>query len=692
MTSNAAHSFNIADQMAAARSLFSAGRLDQAREACQRILERENHPGAWIIVGLTALKSGDAAGAVEALETATAIRPAQLSHQLLLGQAYLASGRLDDAIAAFRRAHELSPSSSEALLRLSKVEMAAGRSEASREHSRDGFRMAAQQVVRALAMRLQLRVEPLGSMLSMPARPRRQRACKTALGRSRIADRYGDSARALDYLRKAIAADPTDSTAYLRIARRENNTFNSPAATAIYEQAAKAGTKCADLDVEYARTLLLHGRVIEARTVTEQVLAAQPDHVGARLRQADVMRHLGKTQQAEAVYHSVLDRDPDKLEAVSGIARCKVEIGERDEAAAWLMRALDRDGNAWPAWRDLAKIGALDVGDEAFQRLLLRLKHPGLGSEARAGMHIAAGTAFDRAKDWDRAFEHFSIGNRLVDVTFSADDHDRHVDRLIATYDADFFARASALGLGSESATPVFIVGMPRSGTSLAEQILASHPDVFGAGELNAFSIMVARLDEASPTAPYPSCMLTLDANAARARAKDYLFELRERANGDFCRITDKMPSNFLHLGLIAALFPHARVIHCRRDPMDTCLSIYFQMFDGFHPYAYDLRNIGRYYSSYERLMEHWKSVLPVPMMELRNEDIIADQKATTKALLSFCELEWNDDCLQFHRTKRAVRTASTAQVRQPINSASILRWKAYEKHLEPLKSGLGMR
>jgi tetratricopeptide (TPR) repeat protein len=692
LANDAAQSFNIADQLTAARSLFSAGRLDQAREACQRILERENHPGAWIIVGLTALRSGDTAGAVEALETATAIRPAQLSHQLLLGQAYLASGRMDDAIASFRRAHELSPASSEALLRLSKAEMAAGNPNAGREHSLKGFRMAARQIVRALAMRLQLAAEPLKSILAMPAGPRHQRSCRTELRRSRTADRYGDSARALDHLRKAIAADPADSTGYVCIARHQNNAFNSFAATAIYEEATKAGHKCADLEVEHARTLLLRGSVIEARTLLEQVLAAQPDHLGALVRHADVMRVLGKTEQAEALYRGVLERDANDLAALSGMAKCKVDIGESDEAIRWLMRVLDQDGDSWIAWRDLAKIGALSVGDEAFDRLLVKLKDPGLGSAARAGMHIAAGTVFDRAKDWDRAFDHFSIGNRLEDVTFSADDHDRYVDRLIATYDADFFARASSLGLGSKSATPVFIVGLPRSGTSLAEQILASHRDVFGAGELNAIGVMVTRMTEAAPsTDPYPSCMSTLDAHRATALATEYLFELHERANGDFKRITDKMPANFLHLGLIAALFPRARIIHCRRDPMDTCLSIFFQMFDGFHPYAYDLRNLGRYYRSYARLMKHWQSVLPIPMLELRYEDVIAGQKAATQALLSFCELDWDDNCLQFHRTKRAVQTASNAQVRQPIHSGSVHRWKAYEKHLEPLKAGLGM-
>ena len=307
----------------------------------------------------------------------------------------------------------------------------------------------------------------------------------------------------------------------------------------------------------------------------------------------------------------------------------------------------------------------------------------------RARMHFAAGMVFDRAGEHDQAFEHFAAGNGLVDASFSPDAHDSEINTLIETFDAEFFARVAHLG--SRSETPVFIVGMPRSGTSLVEQIIASHPQAFGAGELEAITLFTKQLPEMmGAEATYPACVSNLDGATIDALSQKYLGELRTRAGAEFQRVTDKMPANFLHLGLIAALFPNAKIIHCRRDPMDTCLSVYFLNFLGNHPYAYDQEKLGRYYRAYERLMEHWKTVLPIEMMELQYEDLIADQRGMTSAMLSFCGLDWDDACLEFHRTPRSVSTSSFAQVRQPIYSASLARWKSYEDHLGPLKTALG--
>jgi hypothetical protein len=234
---------------------------------------------------------------------------------------------------------------------------------------------------------------------------------------------------------------------------------------------------------------------------------------------------------------------------------------------------------------------------------------------------------------------------------------------------------------------------MPRSGTTLVEQILASHPEGAGAGELPDVIGMATGLPRVLgvPEA-YPECVADLDRAALDRLAEGYLKRVQGRFP-DARRVVDKMPQNFLHLGLIALLFPKARVVHCVRDPLDTCLSCYTTAFAVPHDYARDLGHLGRYYRAYARLMQHWRRVfeaLDRPLLELPYEDVVADLEGRTRTLLAFVGLPWDERCLRFHETRRDVGTASYDQVRRPIYNTSIGRWKRFERHLGPLKAALG--
>jgi hypothetical protein len=231
---------------------------------------------------------------------------------------------------------------------------------------------------------------------------------------------------------------------------------------------------------------------------------------------------------------------------------------------------------------------------------------------------------------------------------------------------------------------PVFIVGMPRSGTSLVEQILASHPNVHGAGELDDIARIVHRLGGPVPS---PSDLAQMTATTLRQAANDYLEKLSRLAPGA-ARVIDKMPHNFLALGYIDLLFPGCRIIHCVRDPRDTCLSIWFQQMTGNHPYTSDLAALADYYRQYQALMTHWKSVIRVPMLEVRYEDLVANIEQGARALVKFCDLDWNDQCLRFHENSRIVSTPTYDEVRRPIHDRSVGRWRHYERHLGAL-SGL---
>jgi Sulfotransferase family len=247
-------------------------------------------------------------------------------------------------------------------------------------------------------------------------------------------------------------------------------------------------------------------------------------------------------------------------------------------------------------------------------------------------------------------------------------------------------------GLGESSSRPIFVIGMPRSGTTLVEQILASHPAVHGAGELSALDTVVqsVRGPGNTPTA-FPEFVTAADGPALRRIGLSYLAEL-QRIAPDGERVTDKMPSNYYYAGLIHLALPNAKIIHCVRDPVDTCVSCYSKLFSGAQIHTYDLAELGRYYRRYERLMAHWRRVLPKGrILDVRYEDVVADLEGQARRILAYCALPWDDRCLAFHRTERPVRTASATQVRRPIYNTAVGRWRAYADDLGPLLAALGI-
>ena len=239
-------------------------------------------------------------------------------------------------------------------------------------------------------------------------------------------------------------------------------------------------------------------------------------------------------------------------------------------------------------------------------------------------------------------------------------------------------------GHGVATERPIFIVGMPRSGTSLLEQILASHRDVFGAGELLDFQRLALELVKGQ----YPEGIVSISPRKIAALATRYVDVLNER-NASAPRVTDKLPANFLYIGLIYAAFPQARVIHCVRDPLDTCLSCYRKAFASAHGFAYDLRELGRYYRAYAGLMAHWQRLFPERMFELRYEAVIREPESTIRRLIQYCGLDWDEACMRFYETERPVQTASAAQVRRPLYTDSIGAWRRYADHLQPLRTAL---
>jgi tetratricopeptide (TPR) repeat protein len=325
---------------------------------------------------------------------------------------------------------------------------------------------------------------------------------------------------------------------------------------------------------------------------------------------------------------------------------------------------------------------------EAIASLRGALKLVGGNREIESTFSFRIGDLLDKDGRFDEAFDYYQRANRLRAVAY---DHAGSKARFEAL--AHFFSGSQMPLLpraANRSELPVFIVGMPRSGTTLVEAILASHAQVHGAGELDDVFLMQRELQDLSgANTSYPHCLESVSARVLDQVADRHLAKLQALAP-DAARVTDKLPQNFLNLGLIELVFPGARVIHCARHPLDTCLSIYFQQFMQHHDYATELEHIGLYYQEYRRLMAHWRAVLRLPLLEVGYEDLTANPEATIRHLLEFCGLPWDERCLRHHETGRVARTFSYHQVRQPIYKTSVARWKRYEKHLGPLIAALG--
>lgn len=371
---------------------------------------------------------------------------------------------------------------------------------------------------------------------------------------------------------------------------------------------------------------------------------------------------------------------------------------------ACILQAAGQDGSAWELVCNLvrenfpsARLAALysrmapAMGHEhqAWAMLERLLNSPQVARIEHRLLHFAAANLLERIGRYDEAFANARMAQEICPRPYDRRQMSDWVDRRIAYHTPrklHDLPRAS-----HRSRRPVFIIGMPRSGTSLVEQILASHPQVHGAGELRALSRIALEAAKRDPEsqASFPECLDSISLRAADRMANDYLKEIAS-LNGIATYVTDKMPMNFLYLGMIATLFPDAHVIQCTRDPLDTCLSCYMTDFSIGHEFAQGLTDLGCFYRDYRRLIRHWTQVLNFPMLEVKYEDVVADLEGQTRRMLEFLDLPWDSRCLNFHQTSRPVLTASRDQIRRPLYKTSVGRWKHYREHLRELEAALG--
>jgi tetratricopeptide (TPR) repeat protein len=422
---------------------------------------------------------------------------------------------------------------------------------------------------------------------------------------------------------------------------------------------------------------------------TEQLAPENPDVL---YRVAQTYLGMGNADAALEKYNAVLEKDPNCLSTLTGMGQANKEAGRIDAAIEVAKKMISLDSNLPNGYILKAMVKKSYLEDGLAENLLKVIANDNLDVENKINTNFVLGKVFDDHKNYAKAFEHYSVGNNLKNQTlnYSKDADETKFSDLIKVFNKDFFKEHQHLGI--ESNLPVIIAGMPRSGTTLTEQIISSHPNVIGAGEVDFWGCrrdsMPLRI---GTNILYPKCMLEMKAEQATEIALMYESTLQKIAGPETkpAHITDKMPHNFLNVGLIALLFPNVKIIHTKRNPIDTCLSIYFQNFNDAHPYAFNLSNLGFHYKQYERIMRHWHEVLPGRIMDINYEDTIVDPEFWSRKLINHIGLEWDDACLAPHKLERSVKTASHWQVRQPIYKTSVQRWKNYEKYLEPLIEAL---
>lgn len=632
--------------------LVNQERLGEAEHSARTLLKA--YPGAgmlWKILSVAQLRQGK--DALPALRKTAELMPLDAEAHRNLGAALHDQGQWALALESFRRALELTPNDADCLVEAADALRALGR---------------AREAVPLYQQALQH--EPTHV------------EAQNNLGNAFL--QLAQFADAATCYRLALQLRPADVQILCNLGHVLRELGQRREAVPLYTQAIKLDPRRYDVHWNLGTVLFELRRFREAVACFTQAIKLKPDYAPAHLSMGLAMRQQRRPAEAEASCQAALAIDPNYVEALSFLGELRADRGRFEEAEELFRRTIAINPNFSFSYFSIATHRKMSTADSAWLQGVetLLARQPPLAHEI--SLRYGLGKYFDDVGQYASAFENYRQANELTKRYGSSYDREKltqRVDQIMHCFDAAFVRDPP--NQGSSSELPVLIVGMPRSGTSLTEQILASHPAVFGAGEVPFWDGAFNVYQKAALSGPVDPTLLP-------GMAAAYL-ERFAAASAGVLRVVDKLPGNFLYAGMIHSAFPRARIIHMQRHPLDTCLSIYFQNFFGMGPYANDLDNLAHYYGEYLRITNHWRTVLPATaLLEVPYEALIEDQEGWSRKMLEFIGLPWDPKCLDFHQTERAVITASKWQVRQRIHSASAGRWRHYEKFVGPLRAALG--
>ncbi|MBL4691834.1 MAG: tetratricopeptide repeat protein [Magnetovibrio sp.] len=665
-----------------------AGRLVDAEVLYQKVLKNNpKHAAALNMVGVIAYQGGHFEDAILQIQNSIDQQPNFADAYGNLGLVLAAVNRDQEAIERFQKAISLKPDYTAAHFNLGNVFLGMK----NLEQAEKSF----QNVVSLVPSHIDAYAK-LGDVYVQSNLFEKALACfqwvvqrqpQNALMHYNIAlasQQLGHYDEAISSYQSALRFDAENPRLYFNLACLLSNLGQTKAAIDNYQLAISKKSDFAEAYNNMGLCLEKLGMSDAAKVCFESVIAINPEISEAHNNLGLIVFDAGDLKTALKHYFIALKHDPKFMRAFNNIANVYKAMGERDQAFEYYRKTIELDPDIAEAHKNLALMKKHKEYDQDLENMESFFGRPGVSEDQKMHLAYGLGKAFDELHRYDEAFEYLAFGNKTYRASYdynSQQDLD-YFNHIKEVFNASLFETRK--NMGCEDATPIFILGMPRSGTTLVEQILSSHPDVFGAGELRTLSQIIVKHQTQENIAKYPDVVKDIKDTNFNELGRQYVQAIRAHDPG-VRFIINKMPGNFLYIGLIKLILPKAKIIHCKRSPEDTCLSIFRYHFSGLHEYAQDLKELGQYYNQYHDLMDHWHQHLPGFVYDIQYEDLIADQGGQTKALLDFCGLEWDDACLDFHKSKRAVSTASTEQVRRPIYKDSVQAWKHYEKQLAPL-------
>ena len=687
-----------AKAIAMAGKLYASGKYGPASRVCRQILQRQpRNADAHNILGVTLNALGEKREAVAELRRAIRIHPDIASYHSNLGEILRQHGDADEAAIELQESLRLEPNNPQARNNLGIV-----------HYDRKEYDEAVAQY------RLAIELQPdmaeaynnLGNALRMASdREGAMEAYQNALIHREIypeaynnlgtllhAERQHDEAE--HALRRAIQQMPTYMEAH-------NNLANVYSAQKRDGEALRILGDALRIEDRHPTTLLIVSRIQTtlgnfdlAERAARIVIEDDPESVDAKVALGQLMHETDRYDEAIQILEDAIKSGADTAEAHNFYGVALKSVGRLDEAREQIMKSIELNDKMYGSFANLNDLVDFSNEDELFDKMKAVFDDADdLEADQLLPLHFAFGKALEDRGEHARALDHYITGGRMkrAQLDFSETSNGEFFDSIRAAFPRERFENRAYAGNSDDR--PVFIVGMPRSGSTLTEQILSSHPEVYGAGEVKYLSRAMSQLRDRFPSLPrFPAMMDKVGPAQLELLANNYVSQITA-SSGGAARVTDKLLTNYYFVGLIHMLMPNAKIIHTRRDPVDTCLSAFTKLFKDDMPHSYDLGELGRYYGKYRQLMEHWEQVLPEGVMiTVDYENTVEHTEREAKRLIEFIGLAWDDKCLAFHESNRPVKTASVAQVRKPIYKTAVKRWKKYGDGLKPLVDATAYR
>jgi len=632
--------------------LLSSDKVEEAETLCRQAVQiSPNDVNMNALLGGILLKTGRLKEAEFILQNTIKIAPKYAKPHLDLGILYMHQKRFKMAEWMFRRATEVKPEAKTAWLGLAHSLKALGRKDEADEAGKQ-----------ALAL------SPLVKKLERAETHRLQ----------------GEMAEAGKLCAEVLEKEKDNILAMRLLARISTEDGHLPEAEQLWRRLVELTPESAEPVTDLARFCAKHNDHDEAVELFKQSIELDSSNPATHLALANILFTTGMPEHALDAYEATLALDAGHASAKVGRAHALRMLGRNDEVVDAYLQCIDDDVNACEAYWSLSSLRTHSFSDADVERMRTLRKSGDLADVDQVYLDFALGKALDDRECFDEAWKHYSSGNSLrrTQLNYDGPKFESGVDTIINTIDQHMLARA--LPGDVHAVKPIFILGMPRSGSTLLEQILASHSRVEGTTELPFMAGIGERHLATSPDNPTPS-LTSLSGKHLMTLAEHYLSSAEShRAEG--CEyFIDKEPDNFLYVGLIALLLPNALVIDARRGPMDTCVGNFRQLFGNGKEFSYELHELGHHYLQYLRIMQHWDEILPGKVLRVQYEDLIENTEAEIRRMLEFCGLEFEDDCLNYHESDRVVTTASSEQVRQPMYKSAVGFWKNYQSHLDEL-------